>query len=576
MSAINPITLEVLHSNLLSIADEMFFALMKSAYSTNIKERHDHSACIIDLSGRSIVLAPHSQAIHLASMQGQVRRLLEMHRPDEMAPGDIFISNDPYAAHATHLPDINFAAPVFHAGRLVAFCCNVAHHADVGGIAAGSMSSNVEEIYQEGLRLPVVRLMRRGEIVRDVFDIILLNVRNPVERTGDYNAQIAACRLAVRRFEGLIGKYGVGTLEAAFDAIVARTEKRMRAAIAAIPDGSYSFEDFVDDDGMGTERIPVKVTVTVAGDAVTFDFAGTSAQVRGNLNCPLPATVSATSYALMAMVDNEVACNEGLVAAMTIKAEPGSFLNPVFPAPVAARTHTCQRIIDAVQGALAHALPRAATGAGNGANTTAFLSGLKPGSAEPFLFFETYGGGAGARSWKDGKDGVQVHITNTANTPVEIIETEFPIIVEEYALVPDTGGAGQYRGGLALKRTMRPRGGPATFTGAGERFVGRPWGVFGGGEGAAGAFSVAADGRDPVGLPPKPAPMRLKPDEVVVVQSPGAGGYGHPSDRDPAGIARDWRAGKFSEEFIARHYGLDRTALAAIPFDPDQPDYDDA
>jgi N-methylhydantoinase B len=575
VNGLSQITVEVLHANLLSIADEMFFALMRSAYSTNIKERHDHSACIIDVRGRAVALATHSQAIHLASMQGQVHRLLELYPLHDIAPGDIFISNDPYAAHATHLPDINFAAPVFHDGALVAFCCNVAHHADVGGIAAGSMSSNVEEIFQEGLRLPVVRLVRGGELARDLLDVILLNVRNPVERLGDYNAQIAACRLAVRRFSGLLAKYGPDVLGTVFDIIVARTERRMRAAIAAIPDGIYRFEDFVDDDGMGTRDIPIRVSVEVAGEDVVVDFAGTSAQVRGNLNCPMPATISATAYAIASLIDREIVCNEGLVAALTIKAEPGSLLNPRFPAPVAARTHTCQRIIDAVQGALAPVLPEAATGAGNGANTTAIFSGGRPADGKPFLFFETYGGGAGARSWKDGKDGVQVHITNTANTPVEIIETEFPLIVEDYALVADTGGAGRFRGGLGLRRTVRPRDVGVSFTGAGERFVRAPWGVFGGAPGAPGRF-VIGDPEDCVELPTKPAPMPLGPDAAVVVQSPGAGGYGDPRLRTRREIARDWRSGKFSAAFIARHYGIDETELEALPFDPDTFDYDDA
>jgi N-methylhydantoinase B len=293
------------------------------------------------------------------------------------------------------------------------------------------------------------------------------------------------------------------------------------------------------------------------------------------MNCPRPATVSASAYALMALIDRKIACNEGLIESIDVVTEPGSFLDPVFPAPVAARTHTCQRIIDVIHGALASALPAAATAASNGANTTAFVSGLRPGSATHFLYFETYGGGSGARSMKDGKDAVQCHITNTANTPVEIIETEFPLIVEDYGLVPDTGGAGKFRGGLALRRTMRPREN-ASFTGAGERFSNAPWGLFGGKAGAPGSFRLADDDGTIIDLPPKPAPMRVSPRQRIIVQSPGAGGYGDPATREPRLISRDWRSGKFSADYLLKYYGLSKEELEKVPFDPDQLDYDEA
>jgi N-methylhydantoinase B len=566
-SRLDPITLEVVHNNLLSIADESFYALMRSAYSTNIRERHDHSACIIDAGGRAVALAPHAQPIHLASMQGQIRTILSMYSHSEMANGDIFVSNDPYAAKGTHLPDVNFATPIYWVGELVAFCCNVAHHADVGGIAPGSMASNVEEIYQEGLRIPVVRLFEKGEMNADIMRMILLNVRQPVERRGDYDAQVASCRLAARRLQALIAQQGLETLRAIFDALIERTERRVRSAIEGLPDGTYKFEDVMDDDGVGTFDIPIKLTVVVRGDEITFDFTGTSSQVKGNINIPLPATTSAVSYAMVALIDRDIASNEGVFNAIQVIAEPGSLVNPTFPAPVAARTHTAQRLCDIVIGALAPAIPKRAIGASNGANTSAFLFGTHPKTSEGYLYFETYGGGCGARSWKDGKDGVQCHIANTANMPTEVMETEFPVIVEEYALAEDTAGAGKYRGGLALRRVMRPRVAMTIFIGAGERFRNAPWGLFNGRPGACGKFSILNDDGPAENLPPKPPPMRCGAHQRIVVQTPGAGGYGDPKDRDLHLLALDWHSGKFSTDYMCTQYGLTRDELERLPFD---------
>jgi N-methylhydantoinase B len=570
---LDPITLEVVHSGLASIVDESFYALMKSAYSTNIKERHDHSCCIVDRNCLLVVEASRTQVIHLSSMMGHVETLLEKVPVDEIKEGDVYISNDPYAARGSHLPDINFAAPLFIDGKLIGFSCNIAHHADVGGMAPGSMSSNVSEIYQEGLRLPVVRLMREGALVDELFDVILLNVRNPKERRGDYFAQIAACRMGVERFRSLAAIHGAARIEAVFDEIVQRTTRRMRHAIEGITDGDYTFEDVIDDDGMGTHNIPIKLKVCVRGDAIHFDFAGTARQVRGNINSPLPAVVASIGYALVALLDPEIPCNQGILDAFTVSADEGSIINPMFPAPVAARTHTCQRIVDIVIGALAPAVPHAAIAASNGANTTAIISGIDPRTGREYLYFETYGGGCGARSFKDGKDGVQVHVPNTANTPVEVMETEFPLLVEEYSLVPDSGGAGKYRGGLALRRVIRPLGHACSFTGAGERFTTPPWGLFGGKPGACGKFLLVGGDGGTRDLGTKPASQSCAPGQRIVVQSPGAGGYGEPRERDPKLLGIDWRSGKFSSEYLTRHYATTLRELHALPSDAAALDY---
>ncbi len=556
-NTLDPIRLEILYNGLRSVADETYIALMKSAYSTNIKERRDHSTAIMDRDGRLIVQADASLPIHIASMTGLMANLIAKFGT-ELAEGDIFMANDPHVAGGTHLPDINMAAPVFVAGGLFGFVCNIAHHADMGGMVPGSMAGGMSEIYQEGLRIPVVRLFRGGELQRDMLDLVLLNVRVPDERRGDYYAQVAACRLGERRLGEIIATSGADTVEAAFGEIIARTAGRMRAAVATIPDGTYTFEDVMDDDGLGTTDIPIRLRIDVAGEHIRFDFSDSAPQVRGNINVTMNATQAAVCYTLKALLDPEVPNNQGMLDLPEILVSEGSLLNAVFPAPVAARANTCQRIIDVIIGALADVLPEAAVAAANGANTTAVISGTDPRTGRGYVYLETLGGGAGGRATKDGKDGVQVHITTTSNLPVEAIETEYPLRVEAYGLIEDSGGPGQYRGGMGLRRVIRPVGHTCDFNGAGERFSHRPWGLFGGGHGASGRFLHIDAAGEATTLVIKPSGIRLHPDERIVVESPGAGGYGAPSKRDASALETDRRSGKFSGAYLDEHYGPGR------------------
>src|SRR3954463_7594848 len=540
--SIDPITLEIISNGLKSIVDEAYIALMKSAYSTNIKERHDHSTAIIDPRGRLIVQAENSLAIHLGSMMGLMNTLLAKMPLSDVREGDIFISNDPYVAGGSHLPDVNMATPVFADGKLVCFTCNIAHHADIGGITPGSMAGGTE-IYQEGTRIPVIRLFRGGELQNDVLDLLLLNARVPEERRGDYFAQVAAARLGVRRVSEMIAARGLPLLTAAFDDIIRRTEDRLREALTRIAPGEYTFEDVMDDDGAGTTNIPIKLRITVpphgSNRKVLLDFTGSGPQVKGNINSTITATQAVVLYSLKALLDPDVPNNQGLIELVDIHAPLGSIINAKFPAAVAARANTAQRIVDVVIGALASAIPEAAVGAANGANTTAVFFGHDPRHDRDYVYLETLGGGFGGRFTKDGKDGVQGHITNTSTLPVESIEMAYPLLVECYGFVPDSGGVGKYRGGLGLRRVVRPIGHTMTFSGQGERFVNRPWGIFGGGSGGTGKFVKLRDGSE-TALPTKPANLEVKPDEAIVVETPGAGGYGKPSERDKAAIENDF------------------------------------
>lgn len=550
---LDPITIEIVASAFRSVVDETFIALMKSAYSTNIKERHDHSTAICDRDGRLIVQADMSLPIHIASMTGLMTTILAKHPRETIEEGDVFVANDPHVAGGTHLPDINYAAPVFLEGELLGFICNIAHHADIGGMAPGSMAGGMSEIYQEGLRIPLVKLFRRGVMQQDLMDLFLLNARIPDERRGDHFAQIAACRLGVRRIAEIGQRYNLAKIRTVFDELIERTRKRMRNAIAEVPDGVYAFEDVMDDDGLGTLDIPIRLSVTVDGDRAVFDWRGSSPQVRGNINVPINATQAAVAYGLRALLDPEIANNQGILDCCEIVADKGSIVDCVAPAPVAARAHTSQRLIDIIIGALSQAVPERAVGASNGANTTAVFSGRDPRNGREYLYFETLGGGFGGRADRDGKDGVQVHITNTSNLPIEAIETEYPLRVVSYGFVEDSGGAGKYRGGGGLRRVIQPVGHQCLFNGAGERFRNAPWGLFGAGPGRPGRY-LLQDGSGERLLDVKPSAVDVPVDARIVVETPGSGGYGPASERDPAAIEADRRSQKFSAEFLRLNY----------------------
>lgn len=563
---IDPITLEIAWNGLKSIADECFITIMRSAFSSNVKERHDHSTAIADAEGRLIVQAEMSLPVHLASMGGMMKELLARYGGD-IAPGDMFIANDPHVAGGTHLPDINMAAPVFDGDRLLGFVANIIHHADVGGAAVGSMSGGLDEIYKEGLRIPVMRLYRRGQRDEDLMRLLLLNMRLPDERRGDLNAQISACRLGENRVADLLKDYGGDALRSIFRAITERTELRMRRAIAALPDGEWSFTDYMDDDGTGTEDIRIQLKIVKTGERIRFDFTGTDPQVPGNFNLTYNATQSAICYSLKALLDAEVPTNQGIFDAIEIDAPLGSFVNCVAPAAVAMRANSCQRVVDCVIGALAPVLPEKVIGAANGANTSAVFTGTDPRTGQMYVYLETLGGGMGARAHRDGKDGVQVHITNTSNLPVEAIELEYPLRVEEYALIADTGGAGRQRGGMGIRRVIRPVGHNCEFNGVGERFRHRPWGVFGGAEGASGRFVI----RDERGMEhpqsSKASKIRLPETACAIIETPGAGGYGEPAERPVKQILADIGSGKMTRAKALESYVQLHAHLHANPND---------
>ena len=539
-AAIDPITVEVIGNALSSIAEEMGETLVRASYSTNIKERRDSSTCLFDAQGRVLAQAMHIP-MHLGSLIGVVETITRRVPAASIQEGDVFIGNDAYTGGGTHLPDLVLAEPIFFEGTLVAWATNTAHHADF-------VDRGHAHIYQEGIRIPPIRLYKAGVLQQDVLDVILLNMQVPRERLADLRAQRAANTLGIRRFQGLCSRYGRARLLAASAALMDYAERLTRAGIRTIPSGSYRFEDVFDSEEW-PEILPMAVTVTVTGDAIALAFEAPR-QVRAGFNLVETGLLAAVYYALKTLVGPEIPPNGGFFRPVTVTAPPGSILNASAPAAVNSRVDLAQRVVDLVHGALAQAIPERVTAAHNGSVVYADFSGIDPRSGEFYAYVETVGGGFGARATKDGLDGVHVHMSNTSNLPVEALETEYPLSIERYELLADTGGAGRFRGGMALHRRVRSEHDGCRSYIIGARMRTAPWGLGGGARGTMAHFDYHKPGE-----PPVRANARLDRGSAVSIVTPGAGGIGHVRDRDPALIARDLAEGKISREAARRDYG---------------------
>lgn len=536
---IDPITLEVVGNALMAAAEEVAASLIRTAYSSNIKERADCSVAIVDAQGRLIVQAEHIP-IHLGSMLGIVESIHSRYQPREIAPGDVFIANDPYHGGGTHLPDITVARPVFFQGKLAAFVTNIAHHSDVGGRVPGSNSGDTRHIFEEGLRLPTVKVMNEGELNRDVMSIVMLNSRLPRERQGDLKAQIASTAVGCRRVEQLFVKYGATEMHSCLTEMLDYAERRIRSRIRSVPRGVYRFTDYLDDDGYTHEPIPIAVTITVRNDTLLMDFAGSGREAQGALNVVESALKATVFYAVKALLDPTVPSNAGFQRAIAISAPAGSIVNCRPPAPVSARTETCQRIVDVIFGAMARALPDRVLAACNSTLNGINISGVDPRSGEFYVYPETIGGGMGARPTKDGLDGVHVHVTNSSNLPIEALETEYPLRVDRYELVQDSGGAGKYRGGMGIRRDIRVVNHEAEVSTHADRQRFAPWGLQGGKPGKPGRMIINPGQEAEHVLPSgKNSNIILHDGDVLSVITPGGGGLGRPGRRSREGLRRD-------------------------------------
>jgi N-methylhydantoinase B len=550
-SSVDPITLGVIWGALQSIALEIGTTVHRTAYSEQAREGQDFSVAVFDAAGRMVAQGPYSPG-HMGAMSFAVANALAAHPAATLAPGDAILLNDPLLGSG-HLPDFFVTQPVFEDDHLIGFVVNILHHTDVGGQRPGSQGvEGIFDYFQEGLRIPPTKVWRRYEEQEAIVGIIAANTRTPEKVLGDLRAQRSALRVGELRLAELARRYGRPTLFAAMDEIVTRTEASMRAAIRAVPNGVYTFEDFLDDWGPGTDPLRVFVTVTVDGDAVTVDYEGSSPQTASGMNSYINYTRSYSYAAIKCLTDPHGPMNEGALRPITVKAPEGSFLNPRPPAGGGPRAIICYRTFEAVIGALAPALPeRVAAASSHFANPT--FGGWDRRRGRRFVAYELVLSGTGARATKDGCEAMAMAF-NASNIPLEAQEATQPIVVERFELIPDSAGAGQFRGGCGLRRDLRFLADEGKLTNLSERQRFAPYGLFGG-RGGALARTVINPGPDEQLVHGKQS-REFAYGDVISFQQSGAGGYGDPLERDPARVLEDVLDEYVSVDAARREYGV--------------------
>lgn len=554
MKKADAITLEVMRNAFQSVAEEMGAALVRTALSTNIKDRRDCSTAIYTANGDLVAQAEHIP-LHLGLMASVVKKTLEIHPVEKLEPGDAIVTNDPYIS-GSHLPDICMISPLFVDGECLGILANLAHHVDIGGMAPGGMPTISTEIFQEGLRIPPVRLRKRGKVDEEVMQLILNNLRTSYESLGDFQAQMAANNVGVRRLREIIAKYGVETVPFYMEELINYSERRMLAQIQEIPQGVYTFEDFLEGDGIADDLLSIRVTVTIAADHITVDFSGTARQTKGSVNSTRAVTLACVYYALKSAIDPDIPSGGGTFRPVEVITPEGSLVNPRFPAPVSnANINTSQRIADVVLGALAQAIPTRVPAASTGSMSIFTIGGVDPRNGEYYSYVETYGGGQGALYNQDGMDGVHVNMTNTRNTPVEVIEIAFPLRVERYGLIPNTDGPGRFRGGLGMTRALTVLEHEATISIGTERRKIRPWGLQAGKEGGGSDCWILTSAGKKKRLSSK-VTRRVEAGTQVVLRTAGGGGYGKSWSRDPELVALDVSEGFVSRARARKEYGV--------------------
>ena len=516
----DPVALELFRHLLVSIAEEMGAVLRKTSFSANIKERRDYSCAVYDAEGRTVAMGDH-MPVHLGAMPLSVAHAIAAF---QLAPGDVAILNDPFRG-GTHLPDITAVSGVFLKGSRgpVFYVANRAHHSDVGGMSPGSMPL-AREIYQEGLRLPPVLLMRRGAIERQVMDLILANVRTPVEREGDLLAQCMAIHRGEQRLRELVHKYGLATVRRNCSALMDYSERMMRSALARLAKGVYEFEDFLDGVGQPDRPLRIRARVTIEDGRATIDFSGTDPQVEGSVNANYAVTLSATTYVFRCLIREDVPYTAGLTRPLRVIAPAGTLINARPPAAMAAgNVETSQRITDTVLGALAQAAPDRIPAASSGTMNNLTFGGFDPFRERPFAWYETIAGGMGASPEADGLSAVHTHMTNSWNTPVEAFEHQFPLRVRRYAVRGGSGGEGEHRGGDGIIREFEFLAG-ADVTILSDRRARGPWGLRGGEAGQAGRNTLIRGGHPRTVAAQERFETRA--GDILRIETPGGGGWG--------------------------------------------------
>jgi N-methylhydantoinase B len=521
------ITMQVIRYAMEQAADEMGRTLVRTARSTVIKEIEDMTCSVFDRYGNTIAQAHHAPML-LTGFELGMRALVERYKPEELDAGDLIMFNDPYAG-GQHVMD------------------------DMGGAVPGGTAGGLTEIYMEGLRFPMVKLYKKGKEDLEIFGILENNIRVPDKTLGDVRAQASADFVGVQRLTDIFDKYGVDVVQKCQEMLLDYSESRIRAGLRKIPDGTYTGVDWIDDDGQTDEPIKLQVNIHKRGDEVVVDFEGTAKQVKGNINCPLATVHAAVYYALIAVIDPHVPPNSGCYRPFTVEAEEGLIVNPRMPAAVGARTNTSQKIAEAMMLALSKAVPDGVQAGCHGQITNCGFSGYHPKTGKRFVYIDIQGGGAGARPTKDGRDGQDSHLARFKNTPIEAVELEYPVRILNYEFIPDSGGAGRYRGGLTVRRDIEVLTDNVSLARYGDRQKFGAFGLFGGQEGSKGKFILNPD-------TPQERPLKskgldvLNTGDVVSLRLPGAGGYGDPLDRDPELLLQDVRDGKVTLESAREDY----------------------
>ena len=551
---VDPVTFEVVNNALVGVAEQMAATILRTSYSTVIREMLDYSTAVFDLDGR-IIAQSCRIPIHLNSMSRSLRTTLDESIPiGEWEEGDIVVTNDPYKG-GQHLPDIQTFLPVFHRGTLVAICGTLGHHLDVGGMRPGSYAGEAVEIYQEGLRIPPIKLFERGRLNERLFDLIGCNIRLPDITIGDLRSQTAALEIGRDGVIELIDRYGADTLRACMDEATKASEARLRARIRELPEGRYRGTYYVDDDGVLDEPIRIVTTLTIGDGSIHVDFTGTDRQRRSPINATLSSCESATYFAVLSILDPTIPANYGVYRPIRITAPEGTVVNALPPAPVVGRNAITHTIVNALTIALAEVVPERITAAYYGMSNVYILSGEGGADGRGWIFFDIEVGGGGGRPAKDGLDCYSQGIHNLANTPIEMVETTYPLRFARYELIPDSGGAGRSRGGLGVRRDIEFLDEHGALDTQFDKFKVAPFGLFGGGDGAKGRLVLNPDGPEPRELASKTVALELRRGDVVSMWTQGGGGYGAPGERSTEAIVQDIREGKLSPEAAQERYG---------------------
>jgi N-methylhydantoinase B len=547
---ISPITLSLVWNNLVSIAEEMGSTLRRTAFSEAVREADDFSTGVFDRYGRLLSQGNFTPG-HLGSMPAVVKTVSGLYPGETLQPGDAVVLNDS-SLGSGHFPDFYMVSPAFVEGAFMGWIVNIAHHVDVGGAAPGSQKViGVTEAYQEGIRILPVKLVRAGEFDHELLRIITANVRIPSAVEGDLAAQRNANEVGVLRFRELVMSVGIAVLDAAIDQILNASEKRMRDCISTIPDGQYAYDDFLDGIGEGEAGlIPVAVDIDVQGDSLTIDFSRSGDQVAAAINAYFNFTRAHGFFAVKCLTDPTLPQNEGGLRAITVKARAGCFFNPEFPAPSGGRAAIQIRIFELINGAMAQALPDKVMAAFSHWSNP-ILSGIDDHSGKRFIYYDLLFGGYGARHNADGLEGT-APVINCANIPVEVHESNNPIVIHQLALIPDTGGAGAMRGGCGLAKDIELLTSSATLTLLGDRHNKAPWGMAGGGHGALASSVLLRDGVETSLLSKQT--LEMQAGDILRLKLAGAGGYGPVSERDPLRVEADLADGFITAQGAARDY----------------------